>query len=587
MNFRNLISVFEHSAQKNSGQNCFRLVKEGQWTSLTWHEVKASVMAIANGLRKMGFNSGERAAIVAKTRYEWTLCDLGILAAGGVVVPIYDTNTAEETRFILKDSGAKIAFVDDEIQFKKIQSVRSELPDLKKIISFGSDFENLIRPSEPVDDSIYLKQLEALRPEDIASIVYTSGTTGNPKGVVLTHDNFLGEIEDLLKVFSFKSSDESLIFLPLSHILARVFQFVQLTAGFVQCYAESIDKLSENILAVKPHFMVCVPRIFEKMHARICQNLAASSAFKKGLFHWALDIGKKYFRCAQEKRVPSLGLRIENFLARILVFSKIQAKLGGRTRFFVSGGAPLSAEIAEFFFGCGFVILEGYGLTETSAAVAVNHFDAIKIGSVGLGLPSVKFRIAADGEILVRGRQIFKSYFNNEEATEEAIDAEGWFHTGDVGEIDAQGFLSITDRKKDIIVLAAGKKVAPQNIENLLKTDRYLSQVVVHGDRRKFLSALVTLNRVEVENFAHENQIAYQNFDHLSQNERVYNLIKNSIESKNRELAPYQTIKRFAILPHDFSVESGELTPTLKIRRRVIEKRYGTIFDGFYGPDHK
>lgn len=583
MNFRNLLAVFENSAQKHADKNCFRFVKDGEWISLTWCEVRSSVIAIANGLQKLGLNSGDRVGIVSKTRHEWTLCDLGILAAGGVVVPVYDTNTVEETKFIFRDSGARIAFVDDDVPFNKIRSVRSELPELKNIISFGSDFENFIRQSSPVDERFYFNQIQTLNPGHTASIVYTSGTTGNPKGVVLTHDNFLGEIEDLLKIFSFKPTEESLIFLPLSHILARVFQFVQIAAGFVQCYAESMDKLSDSILAVKPRFMVCVPRIFEKVHARIMQTVAESSAFRKGLFHWALDIGRKYFHCRQEKRAPSIGLKLEHFMAHILVFSKIQKKLGGRVRFFVSGGAPLSTEIAEFFFGCGFVILEGYGLTETSAAVAVNHFGAIKIGSVGLALPSVEFKIAADGEILVKGRQIFKNYFNNNEATREAIDVEGWFHTGDVGEIDVKGFLSITDRKKDIIVLAAGKKVAPQNIENLLKTDRYLSQVVVHGDRRKFLSALVTLNRAEVENFARENQISYQNFDHLIQNERVYNLVKNSIESKNRELAPYQTIKRFAILSHDFSVESGELTPTLKIRRRVIEKRYGAIFDGFYG----
>jgi len=593
MKSQNLVALFDKTASSDPQAPCFTFSVKNQWHTLKWDEIRTYVIKIAGGLKALGIKKGDRVAIFSKTRYEWTLADLGILAAGAITVPIYESNTAKQAQYILEDSDTKIVFVENHIQHKKIAQIKQDIPTLSHIVYFDSknlsssadslySLDELMTVGSKQGPDIYAQSCASLTLNDDASFVYTSGTTGNPKGAILTHENFVAEVEDALEICPIEKNYVALQFLPQAHILGRVAQFFHIYVGCTQAFAESIDKLVDNIGHIKPHYMVSVPRIFEKIHARTLQNIEVASPIKKKIFHWALHTGQKYSHKIRhnEKMCPSLSLKYK--IASKLVFSKLHEKMGGRVKFFISGGAPLSADIALFFHAFGFTILEGYGLTETTAGISFNRKKAIKFGSVGQPLPSVEMKLAEDGEILVKGSVVFKGYFNNDKATKEAIDQDGWFHTGDIGTFDSEHFLTITDRKKDIIVTAGGKNIAPQNIENFMKEDPYISQFVVHGDKRKFLSALVTLDQPEIERLAKDKQITFNNYEELVKDTMVFTFIKDRIESKNKTLPSYETIKRFAILPNDFSIETGELTPTLKVKRKVITERYGNILDSFY-----
>lgn len=588
----NLIHVFDKSVESRRENVCLRFVEEGEWRTIDWLTVRERVQRIAGGLRSLGVMPGDRVAILSKTRYEWTLADLGILAAGGVVVPIYESNLSDQVEYILNDSGAKAVFVENAAQFQKVLAVHKNIKLLQHAVMFtevqpnGFDgihsLTDLENQGAGTGAAVYAESLASTLPEADASFVYTSGTTGNPKGVILTHENFLEELAAGIAIFKFEPYYETVIFLPLAHILARIVQYFQLSAGFIQAYAESIDRLNDNIATIRPHFMASVPRIFEKIHTRVLQGLETASPAKKKIFNWAWSVGERRSRLMLAKQAIPFLLDLQYRLATKLIFSKLHDKLGGRVQFFISGGAPLPLDVALFFHVFGFKVLEGYGLTETSGAICVNHPDDVTIGTVGQAIPGCEIKIAADGEIMTRGKMIFRGYYGNSEATREAFDSDGWFHTGDIGEFDSAGHLKITDRKKDLIITAGGKNVAPQNIENLMRSDPYISQFVVHGDRRKFLSALVTLEKPEIEKFARDKGIAFHGYEELIQNDNVYQFIKARIDDMNKRLAKYESIKKFAILPADFSVESGELTPTLKVKRKVINQRYKNIFDGFY-----
>lgn len=589
----NLLQIFDQTVQRQGSLPCFRYKEEGVWKSLNWNEVRQKIFDIVGGLKKLGVKKGDRVSIFSPSRYEWTLADMAILSCGAITVPIYESSTSEACEYILDNAGVKVVFVDGQNQFLKIKKVLDHLPGLKQIIIFeavNGEYRNegvytldqLMLLGSGLGEAVFKEMEKTLDEESLASYVYTSGTTGPPKGAMLTHGNFLSEILAVGPVFSFLPHHVSLLFLPLAHIFARAVQFAQLKSGFIQCYAESIDKLLDNITEVKPNLMASVPRIFEKVHTRVMQGVAGASETKKKIFYWALKVGEERSLLRKQKKSPSLFMRLKGLLAHKLVFSKLHAKMGGQLHFFISGGAPLSTEIAEFFDCAGFLILEGYGLTETSAAVTCNSPGAYKIGSVGLPLEGVSLKIADDGEILVRGGMIFKGYYNKPEDTAQILTSNGWFHTGDIGVVDQEGFLKITDRKKDIIVTAGGKNIAPQNIENLIKTDPYISQVMVHGDKRKFLSALVTLDQAEIFNYAKAQKIQFQGYDDLVKNDKIYHLIKNRIEEKNKQLAKYESIKKFAILSTDFSIETGELTPTMKVKRKFTSEKYKAILDEFY-----
>ncbi|MCP5464396.1 MAG: long-chain fatty acid--CoA ligase [Deltaproteobacteria bacterium] len=589
--FQNLVAAFNSTVQKKPEDTAIRFYEDKSWQTLSWQDLQSAIQRVAGGLKRLGVQKGDRVAIFSRTRYEWTIVDLGILAVGGVVVPIYESSTDDQAAYILENAEVKVLFVENKELFSRIEKEKDNIASLQQIVSF----EELPQKAEGIyslnelkilgvesGQEIYEAALKQIAPDDIASLVYTSGTTGNPKGAVLTHHNFMCEVEACIDVFPHREGYESLIFLPLAHILARVVQYFHLRLGFVQAYAESIDRLLENIATIRPHFMASVPRIFEKIHTRTMQNAENAKPAQRKIFDWAVAVGRERSRLVLNHQKIPFYLQAKCNLADKLVFQKLHKKLGGRLEFFISGGAPLSEEVGGFFHAFGFTILEGYGLTETTAAVSINRMEATKIGTVGLPLKGCEIKIAGDGEILVRGDMVFQGYFKNQEATDAVMNSEGWFHTGDIGQIDEEGFIKITDRKKDIIVTAGGKNIAPQNIENLMKTDPFISQFVVHGDKRKFLSALVTLDQDEIMRYAKDHKIAFNDYPDLIRQEKIFTFVKQRIEEKNKELAKYETIKRFQILPTDFSVESGELTPTLKVKRKVITNRYKKIFDSFY-----
>jgi long-chain acyl-CoA synthetase len=556
---------------------------------MTWDEVLRRATTLSESLKKIGIVSGDRVAILSNTRYEWTLYDIAITSLGAVTVPIYQSNIPEDVQHILSDSGTKAIVVEDSTQLEKVLKVRNQLPQLKQIILLEgevmgdgvvtqADFES----SGKGVDSDFGSRIRSIKADQLFTLVYTSGTTGKPKGVMLTHLNFQAEMRALIDRVKVDVNDTGLIFLPLAHILARVVQWYQLTLGFEHAYAESVEKLGENIGDVRPHFIVCVPRIFEKIHTNMMAQVEAGSNVKKSIFSFAKEAGQSYSRCLQNKQPIPLGLKIKYGIASKLVFSKLHKKLGGRIKFFVSGGAPLSREICEFFHGAGLLILEGYGLTETTAAINANGLNDYCFGSVGKAVLGAEEKIAEDGEILVRGPMIAKGYWNRPDATAEVFEKNGWFHTGDIGEFDKNGMLKITDRKKDIIVTAGGKNIAPQNIENMIKTNSLISQVVVHGDKRKFLSALITLNPEQVPKKAKELGIGDGSFAQQVDDPKMMDYVKGVIDEFNKRLASYESIKKFAILDKDFTIEDGELTPTMKVKRKVISERYGKILDSFY-----
>jgi long-chain acyl-CoA synthetase len=589
MEHENVLRWFQDTAERRGAESCFRYKKDKIWRTLTWSEVLSRVAILSEALKKIGVVSGDRVSILSNTRYEWTLYDIAITSIGAVTVPIYQSNISEDVQHILSDSGTKAILVEDSTQLEKVLKVRSQLPQLKQIILLEgevmgdgvithADFEATGKGVE----SDFGARIRSIKIDQLATLVYTSGTTGKPKGVMLTHENLLAEVRALIDRVKVEVNDTMLIFLPLAHILARVVQWYQLTLGFENAYAESVEKLGENISDIRPHVMVCVPRIFEKIHTGMMSQVEAGSDVKKKIFNFAKETGLAYSYCLQNKQPIPLGLKIKYGIASKLVFSKLQKKLGGRIKFFVSGGAPLSREICEFFHGAGVLILEGYGLTETTAATNANGVHDYVFGSVGKPVLGAEEKIAEDGEILVRGPMVAKGYWNRPEATAEVFEKNGWFHTGDIGEFDKNGFLKITDRKKDIIVTAGGKNIAPQNLENMIKTNPLISQVVVHGDKRKYLSALITLNPEEVAKKARELGIPKGRVEEQTNDPKMKDAVKRIIDNFNNRLASYESIKKFAILDKDFSIESGELTPTLKVKRKVINERYGKIFDSFY-----
>lgn len=589
MALENILRSFQDTAERRGDEACLRFKKNGMWQNLSWLETLSRIQEFSEALKKLAIGSGDRVALLASTRYEWTLLDMAILSVGGVTVPVYHSTTADDVLHILNDSQAKLIFVEDSTQLEKILKIRGRLPHLKQIVVIAGKVlgEGILTLREfralgqgfPSDFGTRIRNIQL---KDLATLVYTSGTTGPPKGVMLSHRNIAHEVQAVRESFALDPNEVGLLFLPLAHILARVIQFFQLATGFTHAYAESIDKLIDDIQDVRPQFMVSVPRIFEKIYTKVQGDVDSAGGLKKSIFEWARTTGLENSRFRLEGKEQPLALKLRYALAHQLVFSKLHKRLGGRIRFFVSGGAPLAKEIAEFFHAAGLMILEGYGLTETTAAVNLNVPGHMAFGSVGRVLPGIEEKIAPDGEILVRGPVVTQGYWNNPKATSEVIDKDGWFHTGDIGVVSEDGLLRITDRKKDIIVTAGGKNIAPQNIENLLKTDPLFSQIVVHGDRRKYLTALVTLNPDELKSRAVGAGIEPARFAELVKHPKVHEMVKKAIEDKNHELPKYESIKRFAVLDKDFSIETGELTPTLKVKRKVINERYRHIFDALY-----
>src|SRR5262245_34923420 len=571
--------------------------KHGQaWRTLSWREVGGIVGELAGGLLALGRRKGESVGLLSASRAEWVQGDFAILSAGCVTIPVYPTYPPDLIQYIVNDADVRTLIVEDPVQLAKVLEVQEQMPGLEQIVVIqgyeGKEpsarvftwdaLRRLGRDSEEWVKAELAGRVSSTRPEDIATIVYTSGTTGPPKGVVQTHGNHISALNSASQALKVAEGDVHLLFLPLAHSFARLEAFMGVHRGLTTAFAENLDKLRENLPEVKPHFICSVPRVFEKVYAGALAKAEAGSGAKKKIFHWALGVGKQVSRLKQQRQAVPGGLGVKYRVAEKLVFSKMQAALGGRLRFAVSGGAPLSREIAEFFHAAGILVLEGYGLTETCPVLTFNREDHFKFGSVGQPLPGVEVKIAPDGEILGRGGNIAQGYFKKPEATAEVFLADGWFATGDIGRIDDEGFVFITDRKKDLIVTAGGMNIAPQNIENLLKGDPFISQVMVHGDRRPYPVALITLNPDELDKFAKGQGILNLDRGALAKHPRVVERVTRIVEERNSELQSYAKIKKFTILADDFTVDNGLLTPTLKVKRKIITDMHRELLDSLY-----
>ena len=596
MSDQSLARMFWNRVEKSAGSPAQKFKQERAWKTLSWREVGNTVRELAAGLVTLGRRPGDAVGILSTSRAEWVQADFAIFSTGGVTIPIYPTYPPDLIEYIVNDAGVKTLIVEDPTQLAKVLEVDKSMPGLEHIVIMQGyegrepsprtfTWEALQRLGREKADSLKAElahRVDGIKREDLATIVYTSGTTGPPKGVVQTHGNHLSALESAAQTTTIKEGEVHLLFLPLAHSFARLESFIGVHRGLCTAFAESIDKLRENLPETQPHFICSVPRVFEKVYAGAMARAEGGSPVKRKIFNWAVGVGKDVSRLKQANRPVPGALAFQYKLAEKLVFSKMQAALGGRLRFAVSGGAPLAREIAEFFHAAGILILEGYGLTETCPVLTNNREDAYKFGSVGKAMPGVDVKIAADGEILGRGGNIAKGYFKKPEATREVFLDDGWFATGDIGRFDDDGFLFITDRKKDLIVTAGGMNIAPQNIENLLKGDPFISQVMVHGDRRPYPVALITLNPEELAKFAREQGIMAGDPSVLAKHPKVVERVQRTVDQKNSELQSYAKIKKFVILPEDFTVENGALTPTLKVKRKVITERHRPVLDALY-----
>ncbi|HXO26460.1 MAG TPA: long-chain fatty acid--CoA ligase [Thermoanaerobaculia bacterium] len=562
----------------------------GSYQPLSTAELVDRVRRLAKALTDLGVERGDRVALMAENGPHWPTVDFATLCIGGVVVPVYPTLLPEQAAYIVHDCGAKVVFAETTAHLEGLLSHAAELPDVRHyvLIRGTSDdgrvmtLEQLFERGADPDVARFEAAARAARPEDLATFIYTSGTTGQPKGVMLTHGNIASNIEGGLTVIPFEDGYVALSFLPLSHSFERTTDYVYFLKSCPIAYAESVATVPKNMLEVRPEVFVSVPRVYEKVLARVQESVAASSPIRQRIFSWAVAVGREAlpWRLKLERPPGLLGWKLG--LADKLVFAKIRERLGGRFRFAMSGGAPLGRDVAEFFWGAGIPIYEGYGLTETSPIISCSGATGVKMGTVGRVIPGVEVKIAADGEILARGPNIMKGYWNLPKETAEAIDSEGWFHTGDIGEVDGEGFLRITDRKKELIVNAYGKNIAPAPLENELKSSPFIAQAVVIGDRRKFLSALLVPEFDHLKAWAAKNGVHGGNVDELLRDARVRDLYAAEVAKVNAHLPGFEKIVAWDLLPSEWTLETGELTPTQKVKRRVINQKYGEIIDRVY-----
>ena len=567
---------------------------------LSSKDVFERIRDLSLGFRALGIAHGDRVAIIAESRPEWLLCDLGVLTGRGVTVPIYPTLSAAQAKYILHDSGARLAVVSTKLQLEKIQEVRHLLPALEAVVLMDAPAG---APSPGSPSVLSLEEVErrgharmtgewgagrgfrddarAIAPEDLATIIYTSGTTGEPKGVMLTHHNLASNMRAAAEALKISQDDVALSFLPLSHAFERMVSYVYLFAGVTIIFAESFDTIARDMGRVRPTVLTGVPRVYEKLHARILDTANNAGGAKARMFRWALAAGLARAKAVLRGKTPGPLTSVAAAIGDRLVFSTIREKLGGRLRFVASGSAPLADNVMEFFHALGIPIIEGYGLTETAPILTFNPLSAMRVGTVGRAIPGVELRIADDGEILARGPNIMTGYFNKPEATATALEG-GWFHTGDIGQIDGEGYLSITDRKKDLLVTSGGKKIAPQPIEAVLKRSPLVAEAVLLGDRRKYAASLIVPEFKALERRLKDLGRPPGAREELVAREDVIALYQEIIDALNRELSQYERIKRIALLPREFTVESGELTPTLKIKRKVVEEKWKEQIEGLY-----
>ena len=564
---------------------------DGHWEAISSQEFLRRVGGLSTAFVELGVKPGDRVGLFAANRPEWHTADFAITGAGAITVPIYFNESPDRMTYILKHCGAKVVFVAGFPQIQKLLAVRANLPELEQIIvaDGGSEiprdflrYETLVAASGEKDISAYRLRASQVLPGQLASIIYTSGTTGEPKGVMLTHTNFCSNVTDVGHDFHLNpAEDAALSFLPLSHVYGRTLDYIYIFQGCPIGYVPSLDDVAQALVEVRPTVVAAVPRFFEKIYARLVEQGSKNTGLKRKIFDWAMRIANRSVRWKATSGHASLAVKMQWLLANQLVYKKVRAGLGGRLRIISSGGAPLSKELAEFFWAVGVPIYQGYGLTETSPIVSSNY-PQNRVGSSGKPIANVQVRTAEDGEILVKGPCIMQGYYKNPEATREALSPDGWFSTGDIGFVDEDGYLYITDRKKDLLKTAAGKFVAPQPIENLLKTSPYILNAMVVGDKRKFIAALIVLNPVTVSARLADEGLKFSSNAELTAHPRTHALIEEEVKRLTAHLAQYETIKRFALLAEDFTFDGGTLTFTLKVKRRVVEQKYHDVIESLY-----
>ncbi len=595
--FQTISQMFLDISEQYKDKIAYGYKENSEWKNLTFGEVRNYVKEIHGGLRFFGLSPKEHVGIVSENSHWWAMADYGTICAQGVVTTIYPTLTVKQMKWIILHSESKYLFCGTMQLAEKILTIIGDLHNVRRVIVMNNDNDSLQHPKfismqeliekgrifidDHPDD--FEKDVAATEEDDLLTLIYTSGTTGEPKGVMLTHRNLAENIKASLEVLEVYDSDTLLSFLPLSHSFERMAgHFLPFSKGAKICYAENLLKVAENMTEVCPTLMVSVPRLYEKIYSRIIDNIAKASFIKKKLFWWAIKVGKKGFHKRNNQQPIGFFLRKKLNLADKLVFNKLKARIGGRLRFFVSGGAPLSKEIGEFFNGAGVIIIEGYGLTETSPVISVNPMERNKIGAVGLPLSNCKVKIAPDGEILMQGPNLMQGYFKDPVATDDVIDSAGWFHTGDIGDMDEEGYLRITDRKKNILVTAGGKNVAPQPMENVLVTSKWIEQILIIGDKRKFIAALIVPSFPNLEEWAQEQGLQWSDREELVQLPQVKALYARTINESMEGFAQFEKVKKFILLPSEFTIEGGELTPSLKIRRKIVLNKYSDLIDSIY-----
>ena len=590
-----LPAVFWSRVERSTNAPAQCIKRSDRWETSTWSEVGTRVRELALGLLALGLRPGEAVALLSRSRAEWVQLDFAVFSVGGTTVPIYPTYTAEQVVHIVNDSEARLLVVEGPPQLAKALEMRGRMPGLGRIVmidAYDSQDPTLLgwdglvrlgRDQARTFGPVLAERVAGIRPEDIATIVYTSGTTGPPKGVVQTHRNHLAMLEAMAAVAPVQPGDVHLLFLPLAHSFGRLEAFMGVYLGLTTAFAESLDRLADDIREVRPHFLLAVPRVYEKVQARILAEVRVGSAFRRAVFAWAMGVGRRVSRRRMAGEPLPRLLATARALAHRLVFARLHAALGGRLRFAVSGGAALPPEIAAFFHAAGILILEGYGLTESCPVLTFNRLDAFKFGSVGRPIPGVELRLAADGEILARGASIAsRGYWKRPEETALTFGTDGWLRTGDIGRIDEDGFLFITDRKKDLIVTSGGANIAPQVIENLLRSDPFISQALVYGDRRPYPVALVTVDPEEATRLARSAGVVWTDPAHLVQQPAVLGRVERIIAEKNAHLQSYARIKRFAVLPVELTEEAGEMTPTQKLKRKKVAEKYADLLESLY-----
>ena len=596
LEYASIPAVLKANAERFQDRTAISYKKRDTYLSLTYGEFYERVLMLARGLRKAGVEPGDRVAIFSENRLGWAISDFGIQAAQAITVPIYATNTGEQAAYVINHSAAKIIFVSTKAQYEKLLAIREQIPDVEMIVSYERflgdrsfpvftqyQLSEVSHPLSEEEKRVIEKQIDDITPEDLITIIYTSGTTGVPKGVMLSQQSVLFDtVYGLQQLGPVTRQETFLSFLPLSHVLERTGgYYAAIYSGSHIAFAENVQKVMENVIEIRPTAMVSVPRLFEKIHSRVYESVHQMPKMRQRLFHYALDVGRTYIQKKYvEKKVPG-GLALQYRFLDKLVFRKLRDRFGGRLRFFICGGAPLDKTINEFMWAIGIPVYTGYGLTETSPAVTLTNIDNVRFDAVGKPLAYTEVKVASDGELLIRGPQVMVGYYRNKKATAETF-ADGWLLTGDIARIDEDGFVYIVDRKKEIIVTAGGKNIAPQPLENELKLDKYISQVYVIGDGKAYLVALLTPNIERIIDYARDEKIDYIDIEELVNSSQIVELYEGRIAEFNKALPSYQTIKKFVVLPREFSIENGELTPTLKLKRKEIYKIYRDKIEAMY-----